>query len=88
MTQQTPTTAIPLSVMMADPGNGLCTFLFRSICFMRPQSLVDVRCNQVGMFQDGAPTNHPTLVTRLVQPASDEVRLSPHVSDFHDVNMS
>ncbi|KIP11822.1 hypothetical protein PHLGIDRAFT_10371 [Phlebiopsis gigantea 11061_1 CR5-6] len=29
-------------------------------------------CNQVGFFQDGAPQNHPTLVTRLVQPASDE----------------
>lgn len=32
------------------------------------------RCNEVGYFQDGAPLGHPSLVTRLVQPAYDEVR--------------
>lgn len=31
------------------------------------------RCNEVGFFQDGAPSYWPTLVTRLVQPSSDEV---------------
>ncbi|KAI0787192.1 peptidase S28 [Irpex lacteus] len=29
-------------------------------------------CNEVGFYQEGAPTNVPTLVTRLVQPAYDE----------------
>jgi len=29
-------------------------------------------CNQVGFFQDGAPSNTPTLVTRLVEPIYDE----------------
>ncbi|EIW61562.1 peptidase S28 [Trametes versicolor FP-101664 SS1] len=29
-------------------------------------------CNEVGFYQEGAPINHPTLVTRLVQPAYDE----------------
>lgn len=34
----------------------------------------DARCNEVGFYQEGAPTNTPTLVTRLVQPVYDEVR--------------
>lgn len=34
------------------------------------------RCNQFGFLQDGAPEGHPTLVTRLVQPIYDEVRIS------------
>ncbi|KAH9833657.1 peptidase S28 [Rhodofomes roseus] len=29
-------------------------------------------CNEVGFFQDGAPEDWPTIVTRLVQPSSDE----------------
>ncbi|THH02165.1 hypothetical protein EW026_g651 [Hermanssonia centrifuga] len=29
-------------------------------------------CNEVGFLQEGAPSNHPTIVTRLVQPAYDE----------------
>ncbi|EKM56364.1 uncharacterized protein PHACADRAFT_253438 [Phanerochaete carnosa HHB-10118-sp] len=29
-------------------------------------------CNQVGFLQEGAPENHPTVVTRLVQPSYDE----------------
>ncbi|TBU33004.1 peptidase S28, partial [Dichomitus squalens] len=29
-------------------------------------------CNEVGFFQEGAPKGHPTIVTRLVQPAYDE----------------
>ncbi|KAJ8495908.1 hypothetical protein ONZ45_g12655 [Pleurotus djamor] len=28
-------------------------------------------CNEVGYLQDGAPSNSPTIVTRLVQPAAD-----------------
>jgi len=31
-----------------------------------------VVCNEVGYFQDAAPTGHPTLVSRLDQPSSDE----------------
>ena len=31
------------------------------------------RCNEVGFFQDGAPRNWPTLVTRLVLPPYDQV---------------
>jgi hypothetical protein len=31
-------------------------------------------CNEVGFFQDAAPTTSPTLVSRLVQPAGDLVR--------------
>lgn len=42
------------------------------------------RCNQVGFYQEGAPLGHPTLVTRLVQPSYDEVRVFPssHPSVF------
>ncbi|KAI0645171.1 peptidase S28 [Trametes meyenii] len=29
-------------------------------------------CNEMGFFQEGAPWGHPTIVTRLVQPAYDE----------------
>ncbi|KAH9858662.1 peptidase S28 [Lenzites betulinus] len=29
-------------------------------------------CNEVGFYQEGAPLLHPTIVTRLVQPAYDE----------------
>ncbi|OCH84125.1 peptidase S28 [Obba rivulosa] len=29
-------------------------------------------CNQVGFYQDGAPADQPTIVTRLVQPSYDE----------------
>lgn len=32
-------------------------------------------CNQFGFFQDSAPTNEITLVSRLVQPSADEVRI-------------
>ncbi|TDL29923.1 peptidase S28 [Rickenella mellea] len=28
-------------------------------------------CNELGFFQDGAPTNQPTLVSRIIQPAYD-----------------
>ncbi|THH17760.1 hypothetical protein EW146_g3119 [Bondarzewia mesenterica] len=31
-------------------------------------------CNEVGFFQDAAPKGHPTIVSRLVQPAGDEAR--------------
>ena len=31
------------------------------------------RCNQVGFYQEGPPTGQPAIVTRLVQPAYDEV---------------
>jgi hypothetical protein len=35
-------------------------------------------CNEVGFFQDAAPTTSPTLVSRLVQPAGDLVcRVDP-----------
>ena len=30
-------------------------------------------CNEVGYFRDAAPIGHPTLVSRLNQPSSDEV---------------
>ncbi len=39
------------------------------------------RCNEVGFLQEGAPSNHPTIVTRLVQPAYDEV-CQERLSDF------
>ncbi|KAJ3558315.1 hypothetical protein NM688_g1003 [Phlebia brevispora] len=31
-----------------------------------------ITCNEVGWFQDGAPTDEPTLVSRLIQPVYDE----------------
>ena len=30
------------------------------------------RCHEVGWFQDSPPDGHPALVSRLVQPTSDE----------------
>lgn len=39
-------------------------------------------CTEVGFFQDGAPTNVPTIVSRLVQPAMDLVSL------YHDLTRS
>ena len=35
--------------------------------------IIESRCNEVGFYQEGAPEDEPTLVTRLVQPAYDEV---------------
>jgi hypothetical protein len=37
-------------------------------------------CNEVGYFQDGAPKDQPSLVSRLVQPDGDVV--SAHFPDF------
>lgn len=34
---------------------------------------LSLSCNEVGYFQEGAPKNWPSLVTRLVQPSYDEV---------------
>ncbi|THH02814.1 hypothetical protein EW145_g6691 [Phellinidium pouzarii] len=38
-------------------------------------------CNQVGFFQEGAPTDWPTLVTRLVQPHYDERQCTYYFSE-------
>lgn len=43
------------------------------------------RCNQVGFFQDGAPTNTRTLVTRLVEPIYDEVRIFGLIIGLNDL---
>lgn len=63
----TPTT---LSETMEGHGNGSCKPLSSSS--IRHTDLI-LSCNEVGFLQDGAPLNHPTIVTRLVQPTYDEV---------------
>lgn len=66
------TTIRTLRLTIRDvPGLGLCKFLpdSRTSVVLRKK----FSCNEVGFFQDGAPIGHPSLVTRLVQPADDEV---------------
>jgi hypothetical protein len=59
------------STTLAARGHGSCTHS----CVYSPPLCVTMacRCNEVGYFQDAAPANHPTLVSRLDQPSSDEV---------------
>jgi hypothetical protein len=40
-------------------------------------------CTEVGFFQDGAPTNVPSLVSRLVQPSMDRVSLLPDPDRYY-----
>lgn len=72
MTLPSRSTPMTLSETTEGPGNGLCTPK-TNFCPILRTNILHIRCNEVGFLQEGAPLNHPTLVTRLVQPAYDEV---------------